>query len=822
MNKLFVHLIALLSFFVIACIYMYPVFSGKQLQQGDMINFKGVSKEIVDFREKYGQEPLWTNSQFGGMPAYQISTRYKHNILQHLHGVFALFGFVPVSYVFLCLLGAYIAFIILGINPWLSMVGAIAYAFSSYFFTLLEAGHVSKALALGYLPPIIAGIYLSFRGKVLLGGLITGIFLGLQLVVNHLQITYYTLLIIVVFGIFEFYYAMREKRLMEFVKPLPLLFLTVILAIGVNSGNLITTYEYSKYSTRGGSELRQDKGLDKDYITDWSYGIDETFTLLIPSFKGGASYGMFGVNSESYDLIKQNQGATKARKALPSLPSYFGKQQFTSGPFYVGASVFFLFLLGLFIIKGRIKWWLLTLTVLAVLISWGHNLQWFNDLVYNYLPGFQKFRDVKMILIIADFAIPFLGILAVHEIIAGNSNRKDVLRSLKYSTFGLAGLLLLIILMAGSFNYESAVDEQYRSQGAGLLVDAFQKDRLTLLRTDAFRSLVFVLMTASVIYFAYLKKLKTANAFLLLGGIILIDMWTVDKRYMNADNFVPKRQYEKPFKASSADALILQDKDLSYRVLNLAVSNPFSDASTSYYHKSIGGYHGAKMARYQDLIENQIYTNLQNIINVFNKRPTPEAMDSVLAHQNALNMLNTRYIIYNYEAPPLVNNSELGNAWFVENFRLVDGANEEMKALTDFNPSREAIIDKRFENTLTGFSPERDSTGQIILTEYRANYLKYSAKCSSEQLAVFSEIFYDKGWQAYIDDEPVDHVRANYVLRAMRIPGGEHTIEYKFHPRSYYAGEKISFASSLLFLLLFAGALWIEWRNRSRKPEAGN
>jgi hypothetical protein len=817
-KKYSVHIIAVLLFFLISCIYMYPVFSGKQLQQGDISNFKGISKEIVDFREKYGEEPLWTNSLFCGMPAYQISVYYKHNILKPLHALFSLYGFIPVSYIFLCLMGAYIAFIIFGLNPWLSIAGAIAYTFSSYFFTLLEAGHVSKALALGYLPPIIAGVYLSFRGKILLGSLITGIFLGLQLLINHLQITYYTFLIILIFGIFEFSSALREKRLPDFLKPLPLLFLAVILAIGVNAGNLITTYEYGKYSTRGGSELRQDKGLDKDYITDWSYGIDETLTLLIPNFKGGASYGSFGVNSKSYDLIKQNQGTAKARKALASLPSYWGQQQFTSGPFYVGAGVFFLFILGLFIVKGKIKWWLLTITILSILISWGRHFPWFTNLVIDYLPGFKKFRDIKMILIIADFAIPFLGLFAFREILNATITRKDFMKGWKYSSFGLTGILLFIILIAGSFNFESLVDEQYRSQGAAVLVDALHADRLAILRTDAFRAIVFVLLTAAVTYFTYLKKLKPTTAILLLGGIFLLDMWSVNKRYLNADNFVPKKQYNKPFTASAADAIILQDKTLDYRVLNLAVS-PFNDASTSYFHKSIGGYHGAKMARYQDLIEKQIYTNIQNIIAVFNEKPTPEALDSVLARQYVLNMLNTRYIIYNREAPPLVNNSELGNAWFVKNFRLVDGANEEMKALSDFNPSREAIIDMRFENTLAGLTPVSDSTGQIILTEYRANYLKYNAKSSSEQLAVFSEIFYDKGWQAYIDGNPVPHFRANYILRAMRIPAGEHTIEYKFHPHSYFASEKISLASSVLFFLLLAGTGWIEWRKGNKRTE---
>ncbi len=810
-----IHGIAIIIFFLISAAYMYPVFSGRQLYQGDMANFKGMSKEIVDHREKYHEEPLWTNSMFGGMPAYQISVKYRHNILKPLHNLFMLFGFVPVSYLFLCLAGAYIALIIFGVNPWLSITGAIAYSFSSYIFTLLEAGHVAKIQALGYLPPVIAGIYLAFRGKMLLGSLVTGIFLGLQLFVNHFQITYYTFVIVLVYGIYEFYYAAKENRLNNFYKPLPLLILVALIAAGVNAGNFLTTLEYSKYSTRGGSELRQDKGLDKGYITDWSYGIDETLTFLIPNFKGGSSYGSFGENSESFKLIKESQGKTKAKKAIASLPSYWGKQPFTSGPFYAGACVVFLFILGLFVVKGRIKWWLFTITVLAIIISWGRNFQWFTNLLIDYLPGFKKFRDVKMILIVADFAFPMLGIMAFNELIQGNFEQKTIIKYLKYVFFGLAGFLLVIILIAGSFNFESAVDEQYRQQGAEWLVNAFHADRLSILRADALRSLILITLTATIVYFVVVRKIKTTTAVALLGSIILIDLWTVNKRYLNSDNFVAKKQYDKPFAASTADIIILQDKDPDYRVLNLAV-NTFNDASTSYFHKSVGGYHGAKMSRYQDLIEKQIYNNIQNIINTFNARPTPEALDSILAFQNVLNMLNTRYIIYNREAPPLVNDSKLGNDGFVKKYRIVNGAKEEMDALSDFIPHDEAIVDKSFEKNLEGLIITDDSSSYIELTEYRANYLKYNANCKSEKLTVFSEIFYDKGWQAYIDGNPVPHFRANYVLRAMRIPAGEHIVEFKFHPRSYFAGEKISLASSVLFLLLFAGTIWYEWKKKAK------
>jgi hypothetical protein len=821
-SKIFINYgIPVVIFFFLSLAYFIPdVLEGKKISQHDIIQFKGMSKEIVDHRAKYGEEPLWTNSMFGGMPAYLISTQYKTNLLRKLHYILTLNEFRPVSFIFLYLVGAYLALLLFGVNPWLSFAGAIAYAFSSYFFVIIQAGHVSKVLALGYMPPIIAGVYAAFRGKALLGSLIAGVFLGLQILVNHLQITYYTFLIILIFGIFELVNTIRSNAWKSFLKPLALLVLFMLPAIGANFASLYTTYEYGKYSIRGKSELtanveNKTSGLDKDYATQWSYGTGETFTLLIPGFYGGSSSGALRTNSHTYDYIKSNYGASEAKKFITNVPLYWGAQPSTSGPVYVGAVIVFLFILGMFFVKGPAKWWLFAVTLVSIMLSWGHNFSVLTNFMLNYFPGYNKFRTVSMTLVMAEFAMPVLAILALKEIITTDIPKKEFMKALKYSFFGLAGLVLLVMLISGSFDMTSQYDAQLRSQGLDGIVDAIQKDRLSLLRSDAFRSLMVICLTAAIVYSAYLKKIKFNVLILLLTLLLLFDMWPVNKRYLNSRDFVSKKEDKNPFTASTADLLILRDKDPDFRVLNLTVSI-LQDASTSYFHKSLGGYHGAKMRRYQELFDHSIENEISALVNTFQKRPVPEAIDSTLALLGTLNMLNTRYIIYSTEAPPLVNKHELGNAWFVKQIRTVSNADEEIAAVTNFNPASEAIVDVRFSKDFEGLSLTPDSTAKIALTEYRANYLKYQATLAKEQLAVFSEIFYDKGWQAYVDNQPVPHFRADYVLRAMRIPAGNHTIEFKFHPKSYFMGEKVSLACSLLLVLMVIGTGYFEWKKRDK------
>lgn len=818
------YLLPIIIFFFISLLYFVPdVLEGKKLSQHDIVQFKGMSKEVVDHREKYGEEPLWTNSMFAGMPAYLVSTQYKSNLLRQINRIFTLFNFRPVCFVFLYLVGAYLAFLLFGVNPWLSMAGAIAYAFSSYFFIIIQAGHVSKVFALGYMPPIIAGVYAAFRGKALLGSIVAGLFLGLQILVNHVQITYYTLLIILILGIFELVNALKTKEFKEFLKPVAWLILFVGLALGSNFSNLYTTYEYGKYSIRGKSELsvnaeNKTTGLDKDYATQWSYGIGETFSLLIPNINGGSTTGELKAGSNTYDLIKSRYSNSEAKKFCASVPLYWGKQPGTSGPVYIGAVVVFLFILGMFLVKGPVKWWLFAVTLFSIMLSWGHNFNALTNLMFDFFPGYNKFRSVSMTLIMSEFAMPLLAILAVKEILTGEIPKKEFMKAVKYSAIGLGGIILVIIAISGSFDMTSPYDDQYRSQGMGEIVDAMQKDRLSMLRADAFRSLIFIALTVALIYFAFLKKIRFSTLMILLSLLILVDLWPVNKRYLNGKDFVTKKEDKNPFTPSTADLLILKDRDPNFKVLNMSLS-PLQDASTSYFHKSLGGYHGAKMRRYQELFDHNIQEEMMSIINTLQNRPVPEAVDSTMAALNAMNMLNTRYIIYNPDAPPLVNKHELGNAWFVKEFVTVPNADAEIAAIATFRPSEQAVVDERFSSLLKDFKPVYDSTAKISLSEYRANYLKYSSSSKAEQLAIFSEIYYDKGWEAFVDGKATPHFRADYLLRAMVVPAGTHIIEFRFHPKSYFIGEKVSLASSILLVLLLAGMGYREWKRISVKKD---
>jgi hypothetical protein len=497
------HIIPLILFFLLSLAYFMPdVLEGKKISQNDVIQYKGMSKEITDYRDKYGEEPLWTNSTFGGMPAYLISTQYKSNLVRIFHRIFTLYDFRPVCFIFLYLVGAYIAFLLFGVSPWISFAGAIAYAFSSYFFAVIAAGHVSKVYALGYLPPVIAGAYTAFRGRIFLGSTITGLFLALQLLINHLQITYYTLIILLILGIYELVAAVRNHQLLPFFKTVSVLIIAAILAVSSHFAALWTTYEYGKYSTRGESELTADAenkttGLDKDYATQWSIGIAESLSLIVPNIKGAP--GAFGTNSKSYDLLRRTEGgASYARQMLPRLPSYWGDQPSTI-PVYAGAVVCFLFFFGLFVVRGRTKWWLLTITVVSVVLSWGRHFPSLTNFMLDHFPGYNKFRSVSMSIIIAEFAMPFLGMLAIREIIINDLSKKELIKYLKYALYITGGITLFLVLFPGIFGLEAPMDEQLMSQGQGVLVDAFIEDRKNLVRLDALRSLIFVLLGAGIV-----------------------------------------------------------------------------------------------------------------------------------------------------------------------------------------------------------------------------------------------------------------------------------------------------------------------------------
>ncbi len=840
------HLIALFIFIGISLVYFSPLLEGKKLHQSDIIQFQGMAREITEFREETGEEALWTNSMFGGMPAYLISVIYPYNLIRYVDQLLSLGLPRPAKFLFLSLIGFYILMLAFRVNPWLGIAGAIAFGFSTYFFIIEAAGHNTKAHAMSYMAPLLAGIILSFRGKLLLGCVLTGLFLALQIYANHLQITYYTLLIVLVYGFFEFIHAVRKRIFPEFLKNLLTLFIPVALALGANFTNMYLVWEYGRYSMRGPSELTSRSevrtgGLDKDYIlNDYSYGIPETMNLLIPNFKGGASSYDLGTDSETYKALSAH-GAQGAGEIASGAPAYWGSQRFTSGPVYIGASVIFFFVFGLFVLKSRYKWWLLSATLLSVTLAWGNNFLLLSEFFIDFFPGYDKFRTVSMILVMAELTIPVLALLGLREVILKGPS-PEFRDKLKKSFFIVGGITLFFALFPGLLlSFSGEIDQQLLAMGwPDFLIDALEKDRMSLLRADAFRSFIFVTLAGGLVWLFMLNKLSVKWLGLAVACLFLADLWPVNKRFLSNEDFVTTRQMTQPFLKTEADVVILQDDDLYYRVYNTTRS-PFNDAITSYYHKSIGGYHGAKMGRYQDLID--LHLSLNNI--------------------DVLNMLNTKYFIQQGQEgrpQPFRNSGALGNAWFVDSFRIVENPDEEIDALNDFDPSNEAIVDRRFESFVAGLQPaagvypggagrdgadgedadqdgsaadavqddvsadtDQDDDGAdgyveteperedfIELVSYSPNRLVYRSETGSERLAVFSEVYYDAGWLAYVNGEPADHFRVNYILRAMVVPPGENEIEFIFRPAGYFTGEWISLASSVLLILLSGGILWRE------------
>jgi len=795
LNQFGKYLLPIIAFLILSFAYFSPLLQGKRIQQSDVANYYGMAKEANDYYEKTGEVALWTNSMFGGMPTYLIINVAQNNIWKYLHQVCSLNGFKPVGMLFLYLLGFYIALLLLGFKPLLSFAGSLAYAFSSYFLIILEPGHITKALAIGYLPVIVTSIYVAYKSKPLVGSIVFGIFLTMQLMVNHLQITYYTFLIILVFLLFEVISVIRTKTYKHFIKTSAILGIATVLAIGSNATNLWLTYEYGKYSTRGQSELTTNKenkttGLDKDYATAWSYGVDETLTLLIPNAKGGASYTKLDEGSNTYEYFKNQYGSAQADQICQQIPTYWGTQPFTSGPVYVGAVVFFLFLLGMFYLKGWIKWWMFIATLFSIMLAWGKNFMPLTNFFFDHFPGYDKFRTVSMILVIAEFTMPFLAIYTIHNLLTQPIDKNRLYKSLKWSVGILGGISLILLIMPGMFfNFNAGIDNDLAK--AGYPLSDIISDRKSMFRADAFRSLIFILITALIVFLIYKDKIKTKWAIAAFALLFLIDLWPVNKRYVHDEMFVEASKAKEPFKPTNADLQILQDPDPYYRVLNVTV-NTFNDASTSYFHKSIGGYHGAKMKRYQELIENQISKN----------------------NFQVLNMLNTKYIIFkgqNQEPVAQYNPEALGNAWFVKAYKIVENADSEITALTDFRADSVAIVDKRFAHQLNGFKFQPDSTAKIKLTYYSPNKLSYSYNAQTPQFTVFSDIYYDKGWNLYIDGQKSKYFRVNYVLRAAILPSGQHQIDFIFEPSSYFIGEKISLASSIILLLLAIFAFYKEF-----------
>ncbi len=845
-KKFLPHLVAIGAFLAISLFYFSPLIGGKkQIQQGDIKNFKGTAQEIVDFRKEHkGEEPLWTNSMFGGMPAYQISAQFPGNLMKYVDSAFLLWMPHPIGMVFLYFFGFYILLLCLRVNPWIAAVGALAYGFSSYFFIILDAGHNTKAHAIGYMAPLLGSIILTLRRNFVVGGALTTLFAALELYANHVQITYYLFMIVAAILVVELYSAVKEKRLPDFVKRSAIVVAAIVIGVLPNITNLWATYEYGKYTTRGTSDLTikanqqsnaniKTSGLDKDYATQWSYGIGESFTMLIPNFKGGASESIVQNNKNALEAIKDPQ----MRQYAGGMSAYYGDQPFTSGPVYIGAIMIFLAVLGLFLIKDRIKWALLVITVISIMLAWGKNMMWFTELFFDYMPGYNKFRAVSMILVIAELTIPLLAVLALQRIYEStatttvNIGKRTVATSkvliiAAAITGGFALLCYLVPDMVNKFQAENelrqlvaqAKQQDPNAQVAQIesaytpVLEQAEVARKAIFKSDAIRTFIFILLAFGALWFYLSKKLNEQLLVAALAVFILADMWPVAARYLNSSSFVPKVQMDVPYQKSKADEFILEDKSLDYRVLNIA-RNTFNDASTSYWHKSIGGYHGAKLKRYQELIDFQIDENMASLMQILRGAGVSDSsLRAAFARTQVLNMLNTKYVIINDDAPPLTNPRANGNAWFVKNILPVNSANDEILKLSEINTKETAIINDKFNEVLNGFKPQFDAEATIKLNSYQANKLVYETNAKTSQLVVFSEIYYPKGWVATIDGKETPIVNADYVLRAMVIPEGKHTVEFNFKPAVYVVGEKISMAGSILVLLISFGGLFYGYK----------
>ncbi|HVD98320.1 MAG TPA: YfhO family protein [Cytophagaceae bacterium] len=807
LKKLAPHLAAHLAFILILCIYYAPVFSGKKLVQNDIVQSAGFLKESLDYAKQSKEEILWTNSMFSGMPSWR---GYSTNIIKYYHSITTTVFSIPILLGYLAFLGFYLLLLTLGANHWLSFIGSAAFAFSSFNIISIEAGHTNKVFDMALMAPVIAGIILVYDRKYWLGAAITTLFLSIHIFYAHYQITYYLIITIVFLGVYELIKNIRQKTLPHFAIASLILVLSAIIAVGPNISQIWTTQVYSKSTQRGGSELtlnkdKSAKGLDKDYTFAWSNGKMESMTGFIPYFYGGSSSEELGQGSDTYkELVDHNVPKNEARSYVKNIPLYWGDQPFTSGPVYFGATIIFLFFLALFLLKDSMKWWVLAVTILSILLSWGKNFEIFNDIFYYNFPLYNKFRSVTMTMAITQVTLPFLAIAVLVKLSKNEITYPDFMKGLKWATIICGGIALFFGLLGGAFfDFTTEGDENLAKQIPDWMMDAIRSDRANKLRSDSFRSLFFVLVTAGLLWAFVKEKIKPVAFYVVLAALVVLDLTIVDKRYLGYDTFKSAKSFDREaFAMSSADEMILMDKDPYYRVANFSKSI-FNDATTSYFHKSVGGYSAIKLGRYQDLIENQLGKN--NIA--------------------VYSMLNTKYFIVPDQKTqqPMVqrNPDAMGNAWFVSDIKLVNNADEEMQAMDSTNFRSTAILNKEFNGTLQGLQFAKDSTGYIRLTNYHPNRLSYESKAATEQLAVFSDIYYQPGWNAYINGKLTPHVRVDYVLRGLRIPAGEHKIEFKFEPQHYFTGEKISLAGSILFVAFILAAAVLAYLQQ-RKQNANN
>lgn len=822
MKKFLPDLIAILAFIVISFIYFFPAITEDRiLFQHDTVAGAGAGQEAKEYYERTGERTRWTNALFGGMPTYQMSPSYDSTEpLTFVQKVYHLFLPNYVWLTFIMMLGFYILLRAFGIPAWLAGLGGTIWGFSSYFFILIAAGHIWKFITLAYIPPTIAGIVLAYRKKYLLGGIITALFMAMQILSNHVQMTYYFLFVILFMVGAFFEDAWRKKELPQFFKATGVLIVAGLIGVSINLSNLYHTYEYSKETMRGKSELKYEgaaakqtsSGLNRDYITQWSYGIGETFSLLVPNVKGGASV----------PLSRSEKAMEKANPMYSSLYSqltqYFGDQPMTSGPVYVGAFVLMLFILGCFIVKGPMKWALLGATIFSILLSWGKNFMGLTDFFIDYIPMYNKFRAVSSILVIAEFTIPLLAILTLKEILTKPELLKEKLKYI-YISFGLTGGLALLFAIAPRLffptyipgNEMAALQNALPADQLSPIIANLEEMRVHLFTSDAWRSF-FIVTIGTLLLLAYnAKKLKATWTVAAIALLCLGDMWSVNKRYLYDEQFIPKSEQTATFRKTQTDELILQDPSLDYRVLNFA-GNTFEENNTSYWHKSVGGYHAAKLRRYQEMIDHHIAKEMQA---AYQEVATAGGqMDSVnSAKFPVLNMLNTKYFIFpagqQGQTVPIENPYTFGNAWFIDKIQYVNNANEEIDAIGQVDLQQTAIVDSKFKEALKGVNKGyKDSLSTIRLTSYEPNQLVYETSSPQDGIVVFSEIYYP-GWTATIDGKPADIARADYILRAMNVPAGKHTIEMRFDPQSLHITEGIAYGAMALLLIGVIILIWI-------------
>lgn len=798
-RKFLPHLLIIIGFIALSLAYFSPVLSGKQIFQSDIMQYIGMSKQQTDFRTSTGEETYWTNSAFGGMPTYQLGALYPHNYIKKLDTALRFLP-RPADYLFLYFIGFYILLLTLKVDYKLAALGALAFGFSTYLIIILGVGHNSKAHAIAYMPLVLSGILLVFQNKLITGFLLTTVAMALELSANHYQMTYYLLLLVLILGVVYLFDAYKKKMSPHFFKSVGIMVFAVILAIGLNATNIMATQEYVKESTRGKSELtinpdgtpkEPSTGLDKAYITEYSYGFLESFNLFIPRLLGGGNSEDVGKDSETYKFYTSiGASPVEALREVKHTPTYWGNQPIVEAPAYVGAVVLFLFVFALFMVKGRLKWWLVGGVLMSLLLSFGKNLGFLTDFFIDYVPMYNKFRAVSSIQVILELCVPILAIFGLVRLFNDYETNDGKLKALKFAVGISGGVAILFLLLKGTFDFVGVNDGYYRQaygEYGKSFIEALKSDRKSMFTYDTLRTLVLVLLSAGGIWMFLKQKLSQNKLIIVFALLILFDLVSVDRRYVNTDNFVSSLQVSKPYQANAADLEIMKD-DGHFRVFDVVSSA----ARASYFHNSLSGYHAAKLGRYNELFDFHIAKN----------------------NRNVLNMLNTKYIIAeddNGNVFPYENEDANGNAWFISKIEKVDSANEEIVALDSLNTKVKAVTTQEFPIA----DYQVNSTSNISLIDYKPNYLKYNSNNDFDGFAVFSEIYYAEGWNAYIDGQLQPHYRVDYVLRGMPVPKGQHTIEFKFEPQVVKTGSTIALASSIMFGLLVVGSVIFQQRRKS-------